>query len=91
MTTTSFVGGFSGGFQNGFGEGSSGVASLDPPLLQQTKSEIRSLASEIARLAHSTIEPSDFYSGFLPRLITAWALKLVPCGKPVPACVSMAN
>jgi multidrug efflux pump subunit AcrA (membrane-fusion protein) len=40
-------------------------------LLQQTKSEIRSLAGEIARLAHSDITPAEFYRGFLARLSTA--------------------
>lgn len=48
-----------------------GVAALDSPLLQQTKSEIRTLAGEIARLAHSDISPQEFYAGFLARLTTA--------------------
>ncbi len=64
MTTTSFVSSFSS-------EVAAGVASLDPPLIQQTKSEIRSLASEIAALAHKEIAPDDFFSGFLPRMVTA--------------------
>ncbi len=64
MTTTSFVSSFSS-------EVAAGVASLDPPLIQQTKSEIRSLASEIASLAHKEIAPDDFFSGFLPRMVTA--------------------
>ncbi len=48
-----------------------GVAALDSPLLQQTKSEIRSLAGEIARLAQADISPAEFYAGFLARLTTA--------------------
>lgn len=50
---------------------SSSVASLDPPLVQQTKSEIRNLAAEIAHLAHSPLTPDEFFSGFLPRLCAA--------------------
>ena len=64
MNNASFVGSFTG-------EGAVGVASLDPPLIQQTKSEIRSLAGEIAKLAHTALEPAEFYRGFLPRLVTA--------------------
>ena len=64
MTTNSFVSGFPNEF-------STGVASLDPPLVQQTKSEIRSLASEIAALAHQALSLEDFFSGFLPRMVTA--------------------
>ena len=64
MNNASFVSSFTG-------EGAAGVASLDPPLIQQTKSEIRSLAAEIAKLAHAVCEPADFYRGFLPRLVTA--------------------
>ncbi len=64
MNSASFVGSFAG-------EAAVGVASLDPPLVQQTKSEIRTLASEIAKLAHSNMEPDAFYRGFLPRLTTA--------------------
>lgn len=48
-----------------------GVAALDSPLVQQTKTEIRTLAAEIGELAHSQIEPEDFYHGFLPRLCVA--------------------
>ncbi len=48
-----------------------GVSALDPPLVQQTKSEIRTLASEMAKLAHAEIPPAEFYSGFLPRLCMA--------------------
>lgn len=64
MTTTSFVSGFSSDL-------SVGVASLDPPLVQQTKSEIRTLASEIASLAHQSLSHADFFNGFLPRMVTA--------------------
>lgn len=51
--------------------GNAGVASLDPPLVQQTKSEIRTLAAEMAELAHSVISIEEFYDGFLPRLCVA--------------------
>ena len=64
MNNASFVGSFTG-------EGAVGVASLDPPLIQQTMSEIRTLAGEIAKLAHAACEPAEFYRGFLPRLVTA--------------------
>lgn len=52
-------------------ETGAGVASLDSPLVQQTKSEIRTLAAEIAELAHRPISPDEFYEGFLPRLCVA--------------------
>jgi len=64
MNNAAFVGSFTG-------EGAAGIASLDPPLIQQTKSEIRTLAGEIAKLAHTAFEPAEFYRGFLPRLVTA--------------------
>ncbi|MEM8734118.1 MAG: biotin/lipoyl-binding protein [Planctomycetota bacterium] len=51
--------------------GTSPVASLDSPLVQQTKSEIRTLAAEIAELAHADLSASEFYEGFLPRLCVA--------------------
>ncbi len=57
------------------GESIPGVASLDSPALQQTKSEIRSLAGELAQLAHTALEPADFYEGFLPRLCAAMGAK----------------
>ncbi|MEZ6133905.1 MAG: efflux RND transporter periplasmic adaptor subunit [Pirellulaceae bacterium] len=47
------------------------VSALESPLVQQTKSEIRSIAAEIARLAHSQILPLEFYHGFLSRLQSA--------------------
>jgi hypothetical protein len=62
--TASFVGSFSS-------EYAVGVASLDPPHLQQTKSEIRALASEIASLSSASLESEEFFEGFLPRLCTA--------------------
>lgn len=51
------------------------VASLDSPALQQTKSEIRSLAAEIAQLASAALDPGEFYRGFLPRLCAAMGAK----------------
>lgn len=56
-------------------ESSSAVASLDSPSLQQTKSEIRSLAGEIAQLAHTALQPDEFFEGFLPRLCSAMGAK----------------
>lgn len=64
QATSTFVGGFSSG-------AAVGVASLDPPLIQHTQSEIRNLAGEIAKLAHSNLTPADFYAGLLPRLCMA--------------------
>jgi hypothetical protein len=52
-----------------------GVASLDSPALQQSKAEIRSLASELAQLAHMPLESDEFYAGFLPRLCAAMGAK----------------
>lgn len=78
--------------------GNAGVASLDPPLVQQTKSEIRTLAAEMAELAHSVISTDEFYDGFLPRLCVAmgataaaaWQLK--PNSKFLsPQCVLAAS
>ncbi len=51
------------------------VTSLDSPNVQQTKSEIRNLANEIAVLASSDISEAEFYSGFLPRIIAAMGAK----------------
>ena len=53
------------------GAQSAGVASLDSTLVQQTKSEIRTLAAEIAELAHSGVEVDEFFDGFLPRVCVA--------------------
>ncbi len=52
-----------------------GAASLESPTAQQTQSEIRSLAAEIAQLAHSQLEPDEFFGGFLPRLCSAMGAK----------------
>ncbi|MEZ6078456.1 MAG: hypothetical protein R3C56_23130 [Pirellulaceae bacterium] len=43
--------------------------------MQQTKSEIRSLAAEIAQLASAALDPGEFYHGFLPRLCAAMGAK----------------
>lgn len=53
------------------GAASPSVASLDSSLVQQTKSDIRSLAAEVARLADAPLSQEDFFAGFLPRLCTA--------------------
>ncbi len=50
---------------------SSSIASLDSAVVQQTKSEIRSLAAEVARLAEADIPLEDFFSGFMPRVCSA--------------------
>jgi hypothetical protein len=47
------------------------AVNLDSPLVQQTKTEIRSIATEIARLAQAKIPPKEFYEGFLTRLVVA--------------------
>ncbi|MCA9132039.1 MAG: hypothetical protein KDA45_02750 [Planctomycetales bacterium] len=60
---------------NAGGDPGVGFASLDTPLVQQTKSEIRSLAAEIAQLAHAGLDSRDFYEGFLPRLCMAMGAK----------------
>ncbi len=51
------------------------IASLDSAGLQQTKSEIRSLAAEIAQLAAAALDPAEFFHGFLPRLCAAMGAK----------------
>ena len=56
-------------------DSSPAAASLDSPNLQQTKSEIRSLAAELAQLAHTALAPSEFFGGFLPRLCAAMGAK----------------
>ncbi len=61
LGSTSFVG-------SRMGEFPAGAASLDSPLVQQTKAEIRALTTEIAELAQSPLDRSEFLSGFLPRL-----------------------
>ena len=47
--------------------------SVDPTLIEQTKQQIRSLVAEIAQLAKAEISPEQFYSEFLPRVVTALA------------------
>jgi hypothetical protein len=46
---------------------------LDPRLIEQTKQQIRSLVSEIDQLVKSDIRPDEFYSEFLPRVVSALA------------------
>ena len=46
---------------------------IDPGLLEQTKNQIRKLVAEIADLAESDIQPSEFYVEFLNRSIAAVA------------------
>ncbi len=47
--------------------------SLDPQLIEQTKQQIRSLVSEIAQLSKSEVAPEEFYTEFLPRVVSALA------------------
>jgi len=46
---------------------------IDPGLLEQTKTQIRKLVAEIAELAESDIQPQEFYSEFLNRVVAAVA------------------
>jgi multidrug efflux pump subunit AcrA (membrane-fusion protein) len=46
---------------------------LDPQLIEQTKQQIRSLVSEIAQLAKTSVAPEEFYGQFLPRVVSALA------------------
>jgi Biotin-lipoyl like len=46
---------------------------IDPGLLEQTKTQIRKLVAEIAELAESDIQPNEFYMEFLNRVVAAVA------------------
>jgi len=46
---------------------------IDPGLLEQTKTQIRKLVAEIAELAESDIQPNEFYGEFLNRVVGAGA------------------
>ena len=46
---------------------------IDPGLLEQTKTQIRKLVAEIADLAESDIQPPEFYVEFLNRAVAAVA------------------
>ncbi len=46
---------------------------IDPGLLEQTKTQIRKLVAEIAELAESDIQPHEFYGEFLNRAVAAVA------------------
>jgi multidrug efflux pump subunit AcrA (membrane-fusion protein) len=46
---------------------------IDPGLLEQTKTQIRKLVAEIAELAESDIQPNEFYSEFVNRVVAAVA------------------
>jgi biotin carboxyl carrier protein len=47
--------------------------SVDPELLDQTRAQIRGLVNEIETLSRSDVAPSEFYEGFLNRLVQALA------------------
>jgi multidrug efflux pump subunit AcrA (membrane-fusion protein) len=53
----------------------SAVASepVDPTLLADTRNEIRQLVNEVAQLAASELSPTEFYEGFLSRVLAAMA------------------
>lgn len=46
---------------------------IDPGLLEQTKTQIRKLVAEIADLAETDIQPTEFYVEFLNRAVAAVA------------------
>lgn len=46
---------------------------IDPGLLEQTKNQIRKLVSEIAELAEADIQPQEFHTEFLSRVVAAVA------------------
>ena len=46
---------------------------IDPGLLEQTKTQIRKLVAEITELADSDIQPNEFYVEFLNRVLAAVA------------------
>ena len=46
---------------------------IDPGLLEQTKNQIRHLVSEIADLADADIQPVEFHTEFLNRVVAAVA------------------
>ena len=46
---------------------------IDPGLLEQTKNQIRKLVAEIAELAESDIQPAEFNTEFLSRVVAAVA------------------
>lgn len=47
--------------------------SPDPQSVEETKQQIRTLVGEIASLTRQNLEPTEFYSEFLQRVITALA------------------
>ncbi len=46
---------------------------LDAQLIEQTKQQIKSLVAEVDQLAKADIAPEEFYSEFLPRVVSALA------------------
>jgi biotin carboxyl carrier protein len=51
----------------------SSQANVDPDLLDQTRQQIRGLVSEIEALSRSDVAPTEFYEGFLNRVVQALA------------------
>ena len=52
---------------------STNTESVDPELVEETKQQIRVLVNEIAQLAASDLPESEFYEGFLNRVVQALA------------------
>jgi biotin carboxyl carrier protein len=48
-------------------------AAVDPELLDQTRQQIRGLVNEIEALSRSDVAPTEFYEGFLNRVVQALA------------------
>jgi multidrug efflux pump subunit AcrA (membrane-fusion protein) len=51
----------------------SSTESVDPELIEETKQQIRGLVNEIAELSQSEVSESEFYEGFLTRVVAALA------------------
>ncbi len=58
---------------SGSSQSSSQQAAVDPELLDQTRTQIRGLVSEIEALSRSEVTPPEFYEGFLNKLVQALA------------------
>jgi len=52
---------------------SSEQSSVNPESIEQTKQQIRGLVSEIAQLSKSDLDPQQYYSAFMQRIVSALA------------------
>ncbi len=52
---------------------STAPSAFDPELVDQTRQQLRSLVHEIESLSRSELSPTEFYEGFLNRIVTALA------------------